>query len=905
MKKMLSGFAAVALAATSGAGEWSSGDLVVARGDTVTLNESVLTAKGLGLSGGTNSTLTIHGNFDVYLGQQNRSPQYSVGDPNTTTPGKISIGPDAGDVGRFRLGGLTMNAGEGRVNNDNLQAKVVIGENGGCGSLEAGTIESWKPAVVHIRSFELSANAATAADVFDVLAINYMSRVLFREVRNSNVKPMRIRFVNKDANGSQALYFDGIRSFWQSNNGMYDMPNEGGDIILEGGFVEKYNAPILIEHWGYDGGLADAIVKVGSKGKLRTVGDCDVILRARQNGRNGFLINPGTIVWGHRRDLRLMSGTEDSSYLYVGINGGFLRAGGEDVFPYGPETGVIQIQAAADRSPEKNLCLDLNGYSQKLNGLNLWNDGYIVAKGGETVTFGTGDANGYVSGSLTNENVNFVKTGAGTLTLSNATFKSLCVLGGKVKFAVGSVNAIETLAVTNAMVEPEPDATVTIGRQLLGEGAIVGVIELPSSGASNVLYKVGSSADYSVVTKVVKKGGNYLTYMTPPDAHGAELQVRGGVLRMGGAACANAYWRFVAKQTCAPPRTFTVAKYPEFSFTMRLGLGSIGMFTAEGLYALGYIAGVENGLAPSELPASRSTSANPPTAWNKDIFHGYCPDGGNDPVLGGGTTYGQAEQFASQGGFGHLSDPHYDQRGTSGSDCYISSWTGGLVYEGTRPLDPNDSSTWEMVAWRNEPSWAANPPTSYALRRLVNNDYETSPNVSGWELQSSPDGLVWETMDVRSNQTFNAVNGLSSQFNYTDHQHVPYLFSAKNASWKFDNFGAIEVAAGATLDLTELRPENVAIRALRVDCAGAGAIMGFRPAENGALYLTTDASAFKGDQLIGRLVLPLTVTDCSDMERLATWTIFVDGQEAKDSSLLFVDGQIVVRTPRGMMMLLR
>ena len=116
----------------------------------------------------------------------------------------------------------------------------------------------------------------------------------------------------------------------------------------------------------------------------------------------------------------------------------------------------------------------------------------------------------------------------------------------------------------------------------------------------------------------------------------------------------------------------------------------------------------------------------------------------------------------------------------------------------------------------------------------------------------------------------------------------------------------MEVAVGATLDLSEIPMTNIAFNALSVDCAGAGRITQFRPAESGTLYVTSSAATRANDgRLLSTVVLPLELVETDDMANLSSWSVVVDGQPARASRAACADGHIVVYTHTGTMMIFR
>ena len=227
-----------------------------------------------------------------------------------------------------------------------------------------------------------------------------------------------------------------------------------------------------------------------------------------------------------------------------------------------------------------------------------------------------------------------------------------------------------------------------------------------------------------------------------------------------------------------------------------------------------------------------------------------------------------------------------------------------------RVLKADDEATWETIYWRARDT-ARQPVTCYALRRGVNMNARDYPCPSDWELQTSPDGVNWTTLDARAGERAweledvdAGATKLNAQFSFTYNNHIPYLFSALRDDWKFLDFGAVRVDAGATLDVDELKETNIAFNRLAVDCAGAGTITTFRPAENGRLDVTTVArTGPKG--LPRRLILPLTFGKLVAAENLASWTVYVDG-ERSFASAVGVDGdRLAVTTVNGTMLILR
>ena len=118
----------------------------------------------------------------------------------------------------------------------------------------------------------------------------------------------------------------------------------------------------------------------------------------------------------------------------------------------------------------------------------------------------------------------------------------------------------------------------------------------------------------------------------------------------------------------------------------------------------------------------------------------------------------------------------------------------------------------------------------------------------------------------------------------------------------------VRLDAGAVLDLSSVPIGNIAFNALEVDCAGAGTITRFRPAATGVLKVVTDAASRADDgsgELKKIVTLPLTLTETADIDRLANWTVEVDGKPVSNATVSLVDGKLQVRLRKGLCILIR
>ncbi len=860
-------FCAVALGVH--AMEWTSGDLVIPAGETLTVTE-------LGL---TNSSVTVHGTFMVNLGGGSRD--YTILTSPMTTITINHLAPDPGDaamwkVGRSRIYGYTSNA---------PRANLVIGDNGGGdGLFHLGAFDPSVnvTSVAWFNNITLSANAQTAADDFRPILLDSFATLMCRTLINANAKPLYVTFTNQWQVGE--IYYKDVggafQAFYGSN--LFSPRVSGSDIVLLG----RPDAPVVIKGWsGYGFNLLDGTAS-NRKASVRFEGDCEVMFNI---SKSWCVFNATNVVYNHSRDTR---------FMFSSPNGGYMRTLVADVLPWGAGTGNLVVETVGAGSvAERNL--DLHGYSQKLNGLVIRGDAHLVNTNAPvTLTFGAGGTDGKLGGSVTNETVFCEKIGAGTLSLESADVWSLVATnGGTLAFTEGS-NHVHSLTVANVALAFSGGA-FTADELHMGENVRV---VLDSASPSNVVHQTFPVLQNS---HCVKEGNNFVTYVTPADARGCDLSVRGGTLRFGGEACANPWWRFVVTKASAEKASYTSAEAPAFSCDVTLGLGVLGMFAPDGRYAVGAFVNAATGTAAPDLAEGAATSSRPWMRWNKSIMQACYPGVTitKEPILGGGDGQYGPSRFLYQS---HFDDPsRYDIAATNGATSWIASWPDGMLF--TNGVVSAESP--ETVTWRTKASWGR-AAASYALLRCVNNDNKTGfPHPKDWILESSPDGITWEKMDERTGQTFTTAREppyLSSQFNYTFNAHVPYLFSAKNANWKFSTFGTVEVAPGAVLDLSEIPMTNIAFNALAVDCAGAGTITRFRPAATGTLYVTSsDATRREEGRLVSTVVLPLTLGETDDMSRLADWRVVVDGRPSRESVAAYENGSLVIHTYTGTLMIFR
>lgn len=859
--------------------DWTDGDLVVQKGHVVTA--------GVEQQGKTNTSINVHGKLVIATGSSTAASKALVllngSNPKTST--ENSLGADLGDEGEIVVDNGYLYGYYESSPYDNW----TIGENGGNGRFVVGGAAAGN---VYFQTLTLATAAATTAARFEPLVIKGGSTVTPKKIYNKNSKPMQITFTNDVGVTTRPK----LQPFYGAV--LFNMTQAGGDIILQG----CPRADIYISGWSGAGFNMIATSATDRKACVRTEGDCNVEI---QIGRSWAMLNATNVVWGHAGDTIVNVTTYSEKYV-VGANPAkpyhCLRTKVDRVLPSGPQTGILRLYSNYAGYP---LECDFYGTDQDLNGLVAGaNVKFLSTNGVSHVTFGKDDTDGVFGGDLSDVTgtVTYEKVGSGTLAISNLTVSALTVTGGTLTVVGGTVNTIGTLAITNATLTIAPDAVLNVDNWVLGENV---TYALPSVGASNVFASVSTPSVAGL--KMVKRGDNFLTCPTPVDAAGMELVVEGGVLRMGGEACTNDYWRFIAKKASIEKRIVTAN---DKSVEITLFLGTLGLWNPDGLPCVVSPAATNDAWLATALLPGHCSSANVFAKWSNAIgkaYFGLLGEKDKDPVLTGASATPPYSFL----------DPYEKNETTNrydGNDeaSRLRYWHSGMMFT-NKVLNVADSGTWETITWRRHSSWRV-PATSYSMQRLTNIGRASSPVVTDWELQSSPTGEdgTWVTMDERSGELPWESNdpgstGLNAGYYFTYNNHKPYLFRSRNGGWAFSTFGKVSVFKGATLELDDIPTENIAFNALEVDLtAGAGTITTFRPAANGTLYLVNPKASDRKDGVLKPTVtLPLTFGAIVDGGNLASWTVYVDGVRSKDSVVRVFDGQLVVKTPCGLVIIFR
>lgn len=806
-----------------------------------------------------NLTVGANGNLWVY----SKTPVFS----------KVYLPAAAGeDVTLSFVNNGVFNDKSGSVYTD-----VKIGENGGKGKLSVGGYNlsgSGAPSRVWVY------NTAEAGDdgFVDFLEIADGGYALVGEwYIKTTSHPARIRLHGKSGFNSRTFVKEWFNL--ESNVQLFLHGDDGGQIIINHDTSNSYSE----DH---------RLVNNPTSSRIVTTGACDVVFS--DNDQH---------VGKRRLYLRYKASLYDWAHSGNTIVRGALTLCPmvDNVLPCGPRTGKIRLESPQNKTPT----LDLTGTVQRVNGIVGVASTAMVTNSSPTaygtVRLGTWNEDTEFSVPTVSERVRVFKEGTGNFVLSGCTMPHLVVTGGEMQ--VPKSASVGALSISGVVVRITGGATLSCGTlaatntTFLCDGGTL-YYATPAFGEGNTITftENGQTNLYMRAVDICgrpfeKEGASFLTCETSADAHGQSIRVKGGTLRFGGSPCGNRYWRFIAKESKGT-QEYTM---PDGSkITVALTLGTIGLFTDGGLDIIGNVSAATTGSAISGLAANRVVSAKDPFFWNNDQFvkvygKAYGVTAKDNPIGNGASYMSLAYSFGNANG---AASNTYDT-------VDINSWWGGTLYT-NKTLVAGDSSTWETVGWR-VPDGSA-PACSYNLAVTTNLGNEKM-QVKSWELQSSPDGVTWETMDERSGQS----SSINAPRRFMYNNHIPYLFSAKKNDWHFTTYGTVRVDTGAVLDLTEIPSSNIAVNALAVDLsAGAGTIKRFVPAAGGTIdLLNPSAGMLSGSRLKPHVTVPLTLTEVSGESNLETWQVNVNGVRSPASSVAWRDGHLVVETMSGTTILFR
>ncbi len=417
---------------------------------------------------------------------------------------------------------------------------------------------------------------------------------------------------------------------------------------------------------------------------------------------------------------------------------------------------------------------------------------------------------------------------------------------------VSAASSVPTLSIPAVAVEAGAMLTVdkvsvTVASSFSNLGTIAyangGLLTYSLSNAADAIG-LSATAPLTGASCLVKSGAGVYSYAGDAALDVGALTVNGGEFRLSGPrGTTNRWWRFTLKQ-CAD-----TSRYANISALRLLD----GVLTSEGKYQ------PADGTAPdpdypngSRSSYSRNTGA--PSNYSRYNWNFTYQQGNGTPTYTAAWT---------QRGSGQTLEPNV---------IWVADPT-TLACEFTNPYPKqSDPNTWIVYTYRIPEGRAIR---GYNLRQAWG--FSNYPKY--WLLESSADGVTWETMDTQSNYTLpssgqNWYNGggagklPSSMIDFSS-QVKPTTQTAGGLS----SSANIKVASGATFDAS-LVTGGQEVSALTVDCsAGGGTLKGVRFASSGTLYLVNVSAGLN----LSDYAVPLAFVGASDTGNVSSWTVRVNG----------------------------
>lgn len=847
---------------------WAEGNLVVPAGSELTV------------SGGEkwNTALDVHGS--VVVNMDTASTRYYVIGGSAAAPdnSSITLGTADGDDAEIRVLQGQM---WGRFNNT-MRSPLYFGgtSTGGKARLVIGP---WNVADEEFSSLEFRAglkprtadDAAIEAVVLDRSAALWTWRLV-----QNNAMPVQVTFTNSvgaAAGGARPL----LRGFY--NGDMFRCRVAGGDIVLRGhGFYANgvTNAPIqLCTHGGVFKTLfpADASYR---KACVRTEGECDFVFNpATGTGSHDF--NATNFIWNHTGRFIV----PNTGNYAIGI-----RTSVSGVLPYGPQTGVVRVEAGAANANKQ--FIDLCGTTQRVNGVELIGGARLAntAETRATLILGEKDVDGVITGGTgIDASIDIVKKGTGLLTVSSAaSLANLDLQAGVLKFTGAGETSVGHLVVApDAELRIEQtdlvcDTLVFTGRVAVANGGSITVkdksgcridgVDIVQDGQPKVV-PFGYAGGYSRLEEIFCKSGSGILSITQDNAPAGPIDVREGTVRIVPPACTDEYWRFVFKKTSG-----TAVQYGS-SAPYRKEDGA----TPVNVYLV---------LGKLHLLNARGDIVNLDSSYKGTVA--------DTALVAGGHAFTHA--------FFSTINKEYGAGAQWNSGAYVAmdmgSWWSATAFT-NQALVANDPATWETITFRLKDG--VRGVAGYMMSE-GSNAFSPYADPRTWTLESSANAetVAAGQWTVRDSRTDFVMTHYSTGYQDYFNSNKPFALNQMPPSGSvFTN--AVVVAAGAELDLSVLGADKVAIAGVTVDFdLGAGKITGFAAGSNGVLDLRnlTDAQR-SGSTLKSKIVLPLTLAEVGSMENLASWKVAVDGVLSPASSVAFEDGRLVVNTNVGTLLIFR
>jgi hypothetical protein len=205
-------------------------------------------------------------------------------------------------------------------------------------------------------------------------------------------------------------------------------------------------------------------------------------------------------------------------------------------------------------------------------------------------------------------------------------------------------------------------------------------------------------------------------------------------------------------------------------------------------------------------------------------------------------------------------------------DEYVQGWTSSVtnLFDGKTSTkmclaELAKGQEFSRVIYFRLPASATSAACSYQFTTADDNTPARNPSL--WTLESSADGVTWNTIDTRTSGEFTNPTQTYTDFN----GGTPMLFRSVSGTVSFASGACVSVASGATLNFGDVQCE---ISGLRIDCAtGIGAMSNFSPAESGVLLLENVPAGTS----LRSYTIPFSPGTTSNVGNLRSWGVYVNG----------------------------
>ena len=568
-------------------------------------------------------------------------------------------------------------------------------------------------------------------------------------------------------------------------------------------------------------------------GKLRFRGDCNVILEGTDISQPS--LRPGFKV------------TSQCSFEQKGdlVAKGFLllKLLQGNTLPYGPAVGNVVFE-------DPGTTLDLNGRTVNVNG--LLGSGSVTNSSETTMaTINVSNVTDRLCSELISKDLTWDYSPAGIL----------CIKKGPGLIIADSMPSVPVLKIEEGGVKTTSAATpdtmkgktvefkwgtsLAIDEGMYTAANTIFRATVPVSIAAGAAYRAqaGDSELFGPAVEIggaiEKTGDGTLTVYEGDSAFGGTIRAMDGTVKLSRRGDTNDFWRLTIMQSSG--ETSDAKQYIR-------ELAAVLLYAADGESVNAGLAQADNlGTEAKDLPAG---SVTVPAGTEMEFY---------------------------KGGIDTLACLFVEPRTRNVSFINV-----------TARLDDPDS--WFPITFRLNPG---HKPVDSFKMKFGWSGVSWCPQA--WKLESSPDGIAWETRAERRGGELVKydANAISEYVHVTG-------YDTEGATSGLAETAVLRADAGATIDLDAVSEGNAPCGGIEFDYElGGGTITRFEPAANGTLTIVN----WPEDADLGGYELPLIFGNVVGGSNLSTWKLVVDGEQ-KANRIALKDGKIRV-LHKGTVLILR